>query len=135
MASIVLINPTISVNSVDLSNHVQKVTIEVKVDEQDSTAFGSSWHERVGGLMDWSIKLDFKQDFDAASVDATLWPLLGQTVPVAVKPTSAAVSATNPQYSGNVVVSQYLPVDGGVGDLLKMSVSWNGSGPLTRATS
>ena len=54
---------------------------------------------------------------------------------VTVKATSAANSATNPQYSGSVLVSQVNPLTNGVGDLATTSITWNGAGTLTRLTS
>ena len=42
------------------------------------------------GMGEATITLDFFQDFALAKVDATLWPLIGTTFPVTVKPTSAA---------------------------------------------
>jgi hypothetical protein len=123
------------VNSVDLSDHVRKVTLHIKSDELDSTAMGATYHARAGGLNDWSIAIDFNQDFAAAKVDATIFPLLGTTTTVTAKATSAANAATNPQYSGSVLVADYSPLDGSVGDLATSSVSWNGAGTLSRLTS
>lgn len=81
------------------------------------------------------MDIEFHQDFGSSEVDETIWPLVGTVAPIVIKPTSDAVSSTNPSYSGNVLVTEYSPIDGGVGDLATTSVSWPGAGPLTRATS
>ena len=60
--------------------------------------------------------------------------VVGTVVAIKVRPTTAAISATNPEYSGNVLVSEYSPLDGSVGDLATTSVSWPGAGALARAT-
>jgi hypothetical protein len=78
---------------------------------------------------------EFNGDFAASAVDATLFPLLGTSVAVSIKPTSDTTTATNPAYTGNVLITQYSPVDGAVGDIATTSVSWPGNGALTRATS
>jgi len=54
---------------------------------------------------------------------------------VTVKPTTAATSATNPEFQGNVVISEYNPLDGAVGDASSTSVTWPGDGAVTVATS
>lgn len=126
---------SVTVGGTDLSDHVRSVSINVSSDELDTTAMGADYRDRIGGLNDWSVSIEFNQDFAASEVDATLFPLLGTAAALVVKPTSDAVSSTNPSYSGNVLVNDYTPLDGSVGDLATVSVSWPGAGTLSRATS
>jgi len=127
-------NAYVTVNGTDLSTYARSVTIEVSGDQLDDTAMGDTFRSRIGGLKDWSISIDFNQDFGSSAVDATLFPLLNTVVGVVVNPEGSTTSATNPKYSGNVLVSSYTPVSGSVGDLATTSVSWQGAGTLTRAT-
>lgn len=135
MAELVLTDVSVVINSVDLSDHVKQVAIQYEAEEQDKTAMGDSGRRRLGGLKNFSVELSFNQDFAAASVDATLFPIVGSVVSIVVKPTSSAVSATNPSYSGNVLVQSYSPLDGSVGDLSEARVSLPGDGVLARNTS
>lgn len=135
MATIVLTDAVVTINGVDLSDHITKVTFHGEVDDVDNTAFGSTWKTRQGGLKDGSVDLEFNQDYASSKVDATLWPLLGTTTTVTAKATSAANSATNPQYSASCLVKEYSPLDGSVGDLNKTSVSWPTNGAISRLTS
>ena len=118
MAKFVLKDASITVNGVNLSDHVSSVTIESSFDEVDFTAFGSKYKEIGQGIGDATITLAVFQDFAAASVDATLWPLSqsGATFPVVVKPTSLAVSATNPSYTMTAVLLSFNPLAGAVGE-------------------
>lgn len=118
MAKFVLKNCFISVDGVNLSDHCSSVTIETKFDETDVTAFGSTYREIIQGLGDATVTLAVFQDFAAGSVDATLWPLSqsGATFQVIVRPTSAAVSATNPQYTMTGALFTYNPLAGSIGD-------------------
>jgi hypothetical protein len=109
-------------------------TLDITSEEQDVTSFGSTFRSRIGGLKDATLSLDFHQDFAAASVDATLFPLLGTQATVVIKPTAGTVSATNPTYSFNCLVTQYQPFASSIGDLASLSVSWPVSGEVTRAT-
>jgi hypothetical protein len=136
MAEIVLTDAVVVVNSVDLSDHVRQVTVSMSVEEKDLTAMGASGKARRAGLRDDSYTLEFNQDFDAAEVDATLFPLLGAApFPVSVKPTSAATSATNPDYNGNSIITDYNPIDGAVGDELVTSITLPVDGVISRSTS
>lgn len=135
MAKFVATDYNVTINGADFSSSLAAVTLDITAEEQETTAFGSSYRSRVGGLKDASLTLDFHQDFGAASVDATLFPLLGTNATVTIKPTSGTVTATNPTYSGVFLVTQYQPYASSVGDLATLSVSWPlASGSVTRAT-
>lgn len=116
---------------------IHKATIKTSAAELDNTAFGAStaYHSRLGGLKDWQVDLEFNQDFAAAQTDALLFPLLGTTVALEIRSQAGGRSVTNPGYNGNVLVSDYSPVQGAVGDLAVNSASWKGAGTLLRSTS
>jgi len=132
MAKFVTTDYSITLDSTDFSNSIASVTLELTAETQETTAFGDTARTRVSGLKDGSLSIDFHQDFGASSVDATFFPLLGTSIPFEIKPLSDAVSATNPAYSGNCIVTQYSPFDSSVGDLATLSVSWELTGPVTR---
>jgi len=92
LAKFVLTDASVTINSVDLSDHVASVTLDITADEIEETAFGQTFKSRLGGLKDGSLSVDFHQDFAASEVDATLWPLLGTVTTFEIKPTSDAVS-------------------------------------------
>lgn len=134
MAKFVATDYDITISGTDLSSSIAAVTLDITAEEQDTTAFGETYRTRIAGLKDGSVSFDFHQDFGAGAVDATLFPLLGQSVAFTIKPTSGTVSATNPTYSGTAVVTQYQPFASSVGDLATVSVSWPLSGAVSRAT-
>lgn len=133
MAELVLKDASVVINSVDLSDHVSSVTINYSAAMLSKTAMGQNSETRLAGLKDFSLDVEFNQDYAASTIDATLFPLVGAaSFPVVVKPTSGAVSATNPSYSGNALLESYSPVTGAVGEIAKVSVSMPGDGDLTR---
>ena len=133
MSEIVLKDASVIINSVDLSDHVTSVTINYSAEILDKTAMGANSRARVAGLKDFSVDVEFNQDYAASNVDATMFPLIGAAAfPIIIKPTSGAVSATNPSYTGNALLESYGPVAGAVGELGKVSVSMPGDGDLTR---
>jgi len=135
MSKIVLNDASVVINNVDLSDHVQSVTINYESELQDDTCMGDSTRTMLGGLKNWSIDVEFAQDFAAGEVDATLFSIVGSSVPVVVKPASGAVSTTNPSYSGTGVIGSYNPMGNSVGDLATAPVTIAAAGTLTRATS
>jgi hypothetical protein len=124
----------ITINGTSFSSSLAAVTLDVSVEEQDTTSFGSTARTRIGGLRDGSLSLDFHQDFAAGSVDAILWPLLGSNATVVIKPSSTATSATNPAYTAIALVTQYQPFASTVGDLASLSVTWPLASAVTRGT-
>ena len=135
MAKFVATNYNIKINSVDFSTAIAAVTFDISAAEQETTAFGDTFVQRIAGLKDASVTLDFHQDFGAASVDATLFPLLGGNATVVVIPNGSVVSATNPSYTGVFLVTEYSPFASSVGDLATLSVTLPlADGTITRGT-
>lgn len=136
MARIVLTDAYIKLNNVDLSDHIASVEIAQSFDSVETTAFGDSGRTRTGGLEDSSITLSFHQDFAAASVDATIAPLVGGTTAFEVRAvgTATAVSATNPKWTGTVLITEWSPLSGAIGELSTADVTWPVSGQVARGT-
>lgn len=135
MARLVLTDASVVINSVNLSDHIASVTITTSEDVIDTTAFGptsAAGRTRVAGLADNSVTLEFHQDFAAANVEATIYPLVGSTTTVVVKPTSAIASSTNPSYTFTALVSEWQPLSGAVGELATASVTWPISGSIVK---
>jgi len=134
VAQIVLTDASVEVNSVDLSDHVTQVVLNYEVDAVEVTAMSDGAHKFTGGLTNVSATIDFQQDFAAASVDATIEPLVGTTTTVIIKPTSSAVGTDNPSYTlTGTYVASHTPLNASVGDLSTTSVEFQG-GTLARAT-
>jgi hypothetical protein len=117
MSKTILNDCMVVVNGVDLSDHARSATIETTRDEVEVTSFGAQSKEYLLGLGDATITVEFLQDFDSGEVDETLWPLSQSDTPftVAVRPTSGAIAADNPEYSMSAVLTTYNPIAGQVG--------------------
>lgn len=137
MAKLVLRDCYVVVNGTNFSDHTSSVEINMSKDEVETTNFSGSGRERVHGLQDNSFKITFQQDFAASSVDAVLYPLWNNETEftIEVRPTSGAVSASNPKYTGTCILLEYQPLSGDVGDLSETEVEFNVQrGTFTRAT-
>jgi hypothetical protein len=139
MARIVLTDAKVTINGVNLSDHIASITLNESADVVETTAFSSTAAKtRVAGLKDNSVTLEFHQDFAANNVEATIngaTSLVGTVTTIVVQPTSAAVSATNPSYSFSALVSEWQSLSASVGELSTASVTWPISGAITKATS
>lgn len=135
MARLVLTDAFCSINGVDLSDHIASITLTTTEDVVDTTGFSSTsaaGRTRIAGLADNSVALEFHQDFATSNVEQTIYPLLGTTTTVIVRPTSAAQSATNPSYTFTALVSEWQPLSGAVGELATASVTWPVSGSIVK---
>jgi hypothetical protein len=135
MAKFVATDYKVVFGTANFSNLVAAVTLEFTAEEQDVTSFGTAgFRERITGLKDGTLTVDFMQDFAAGSVDAYFWSNLGSAVGVTLTPTSGSVTSSNPSYSGTVVITGYSPLASSVGDLATFSLSLPTSSVWVRAT-
>ena len=135
MATLVLTDAYISVGAVVLSDHANSVTLNYENDSIEITAFGDTGHNFIGGLQNNSCEIAFMQDFAASNVEATLYPLVGTTTTVIIKPNGSVTGATNPAYTlTGAYLASHTPVAGAVGELAMTSVTFTG-GTLAKAVS
>jgi len=133
MARIVLTDAYVTINAVNLSDHITSITLTTSDDIVETTSFGSTAKTRVAGLVDNSVAIEFQQDYAASSVEASVYPLLGTTTSVVVKPNGSTTSSTNPSYTFTALVSEWTALNGAVGELATVSVTWPISGAITKA--
>lgn len=135
MAKLVLTDASVTINSVDLSDHVQSVTLNYNADQVEITSMGDTAHLFTGGLDNVTCDVTLFQDLAASEVEATVYDLVGTTTTVVVKAKSDAVAADNPSYTlTNTYVSSHTPVAGTVGDAAMTTLNFVG-GSLAKATS
>ncbi|MEV4474670.1 hypothetical protein [Nonomuraea sp. NPDC049504] len=136
MAKMVLLASFLSIGGNDLSDRTSKVELVAEIEDKDVTTFASlGWKEVLGGLASGSLGAVFKQDYAAAELDATMWPLFLTRTPQAfeVRADNAAAGPSNPKYTGFVLIKSWKPLAGSVGDVAEVDVSWPTSGAITRA--
>ena len=135
MAKYVVTGNKVSINGVDLSSSIARAELVTTVADVDVTDFGSQGYtELIGGLKSGTISIDFHQDYAAASVEATIYPLVGTiATAVIIGGNGTAASSATPAYTATVLVNNWSPVTGAVGDLSTVSVTWPTSGPITKA--
>lgn len=138
MTKVVLKDCYIVINGTNFSDHSSSVAVTFKKADIDTTNFSGQGKEHAQGLRDDGLEITLQSDYAPASVDAVLYPLydLGTEFTVEVRPTSAAVSTSNPKYTATCILLGYQPLEGKVGQLAdtKIKFSTQRTG-VTRATS
>jgi len=125
----------VSVNNVDLSDHVQECTIDYGSETQDKTTYADGTRRVIGGLKTWEIGITFLNDYDATKVHATIRPLVGTSACFEIRPINACSTTINPIITGIGIVSAYPPFGGAVGDALMAEVTLENSSTLAFASS
>jgi hypothetical protein len=136
MAKLVLTNAYVRFQGTyDLSDHIASISLATVHDIIETTQFGDISKRRIAGLADNSVSFEFHQDFQAGSVESVIYPLLGTAVLCEVKPVNGPTSASNPLYSFQVLISEWTPLNGAVGELTTATVQWPISGDINKYTS
>ena len=135
MARIILTNASVTFASTDVSSYVSSITLSTSLDVVDTTSFGNTARTRVAGLADNQVTVEFFQDFGSGLLESIVYPTIGTSAAMVIKPVAGSTTATNPSYSFNALVSEWQPLSGAVGELATASVTWPISGAITKATS
>lgn len=126
----------LKINGVDLSNHVKSATLTRQFDELETTTMGATGHTFVKGLEASTLQVEFLNDTATSSVLQTLQGQWGNVVAFSmVQTTTAAVSPTNPIYSGNILINHTTDINGSVADLSTQSITFTVSGATSVANS
>jgi hypothetical protein len=134
MATMVLLASYVNLNSNNLSTYASKIALTVEVEEKDVTTYGSlGWKEVKGGLKSGSLSIMFKNSITDNELDEIMWALLGTVVTFEVRLDNAVVGASNPKYTGSVLIKKWAPISGTVGDVAETDVEYPTSGAVTRA--
>lgn len=136
MATIALTDAYISFGTagvIDADSNQVSLTYSAEV--LDDTAFGDSTRSSKGGLKNWSADVTIIQNFAASAIDSKLFPLVGTTATLAIRPTSSAKGGSNPEYTGTALFADYNIVGNSVGELAQATISFRSAGDLSRSTS
>ncbi len=135
MAIFPLTDAFISIAGNDLSDHCKSVTINEGVETGDKTAMGDTTRAMKAGLLTWTVSATFHADFAAGELDAIVAGLTDSEAALIIRPTSAVVGPTNPQWTGTGVITDYTPFSGSVGDVpTETTINFVAGSALPRTT-
>lgn len=125
MAKFILQDVTVSVNGVDLSDHAFSIDLQQTRNQVDVSGFNATGALTfLPGTTEETATIGFRQDFASSKVHSTISTLYqaSSTFALVVKPTSSAISATNPAFYGTAAVFEYNGLSGNMGDASDISV-------------
>jgi len=128
-----LSNPTVTINSVDLSDQCTSATVTFTAEALESTAFGDTARKYTSGLQNNEVTVTLYQSYAATETEATIYSLVGTTTTLVLKPASGAVSATNPSYTlTGAYLETHTPIAASLGELSTVTLTFRG-GTLAKA--
>lgn len=121
MAHMTFTDGTFIWNSVNLSAHVRAINLDSSLSTvDDSNTMGTVAVKVLPLLENYTLTVDFSQDFAASQVDVSL--AVDKQARTAraweVRPTSAVVGATNPKWTGTGYITDYAALIGTFGEIL-----------------
>jgi hypothetical protein len=123
---------------VDFSDHVTAFTLNRSADQIEVTAMGSDSHQYVTGLSADTLTISLLNDnaaSGAGSVRATLQAAYGTTVAFkAIQDSTAAVSTTNPIYTGTILIDNLTDINGAVADEAMLDLTYTCNSKTAVAT-
>jgi hypothetical protein len=135
MAKQVLTNVVVTFGTAatDISGYVTSISLSTTANEVMTSAMGSSAMTRIQGMIDSSVTIELQQDYP--TIEKLFWDAFsaGTAVPMTVKPNgTAAAGSSNPQYAFSVLPTSWSPVNGAIGDLATVSITYPISGAITK---
>jgi len=129
-----LSNPAVTINSVDLSDQCTSATLTYTAEALESTAFGDTARKYTSGLQNNEVTVTLYQSYAASETEASIYALVGTTTNLVLKPSSSAVSSTNPSYTlTGAYLETHTPIAASLGELSTVTLTFRG-GTLAKAT-
>jgi len=125
---LILVNPVLTIDGVPLECLMSHIELTPDVTTIEITT--SCGVREYPGKLKWTLKASLYHSHDPAGTNETLTAAVegGVPVPFTVTPSSDPVSATNPQYTGELIPQPFTPLAGDVGDASSFDLEWSISG-------
>lgn len=139
MAKVVLTNAYVLFNGLyDISDYVASISLSTSHDLIETTQMNDVYKTVIAGLGQNQVSFEFHQNYADNGLEEIINGTslansnVGTAVPIEVRPVNTTVSASNPKYTFNAVISEWQPLNGAVGTLATASVTWPISGPINK---
>jgi len=119
----------------NISAQCRAIAFEVGAEAQDATAMGNDDRINAAGLGTYAIEIEANWIAGSTTgLDHLFGSTAGKSGAFTFRPTTASISAANPQYSGTAIRTNY-SFGGAVGDQHVANISLVAGGDLIRAIS
>jgi hypothetical protein len=123
---VILVNPDLSIDGQSLKcllSHIE-LTPDVTIVEVKT----SCGVKEYPGTVKWTCKASLYHSFDPVGTNAILTAAVEGGVPVdftVLPSTSNPISATNPEYVGQLIPQPFTPIAGDIGDASSFDLEWS----------
>jgi hypothetical protein len=122
-----LSQPQVTINAVSLADQVTSAVFTRVIEALDASSFGSNSRSYTAGMENSTLTVTLYNSYVASETYDTLKALVGTQVTVKVKPTSAAISATNVEHILTGAYLETLPlINGQLGALDTIDITFTG---------
>jgi hypothetical protein len=127
ISSTYLSNPTISINNVDLTDQCTSAVLNYVAEQLENTTFSNTSRSFTKGLFSNTVTVTLYQSYAATETEASIFSLVGDNCAIVLKPSSAVISATNPQYTlTGAYLSAHTPIAANLGELSTIDLTFSG---------
>lgn len=127
------VSPPVPVGSVyDFSDHISSISLATSHVIQETTEVGQNYKRVIAGLGTNTVNFEFYQDFATNSVEDIIYDWIAARVLCRIKPLNAPISSTNPEYEFQVLISDWTPLNAGVGQISTINVNWPINGEIIK---
>lgn len=111
--------------TLNVSDHTQSASITINYDDLDITAMTNAGHPRLKGLASHSLQATLFNDQAVSNIRSVLDAAKGTGIAFALGATGSVASATNPVYSGTIWCNGYTPINGSIGEVATIDLSFD----------
>ena len=140
MAKIVLTNAYVLLNGIyDVSDYVASISLATTHDIIETTQMNDVYKTVIAGLGQNQVTFEFHQNYSDNGLEEIINGTslanssVGTAIPIEVRPINTTVSASNPKYIFNALISEWQPISGAAGELATANVTWPISGVITKS--
>lgn len=125
--NVYLSNPVITLGSFAATGFCTSATFTRTATSADTTVFGQTARTYQATLEDNELTVTLYMTYGASEVYASIKDLVGTQLTVKAKPTSAATSATNPEYTLTNTYLESIPlINAKLGEISSIDLTFKG---------
>lgn len=133
MAKEVLTNCRVEIDSVAYSNAFKSAEINGDTEVLETTGFGDTARTFAFGFKNWSVTLEFNDDFADNQLSEQRFAWWGTKKAIKIRKDTGTISPTNPEYTGTVIFQTVPLFAASFGEVSGGTMTLQGDGTLTRA--
>lgn len=121
---LLLVQPFISINGVDMACYAKSISVTADDDVQDIATFCTPTATRFGAT-EWTIEIEWMVSYDTSGSDVfnTLLALAKTSVAIIIRPDTGTIGVTNPQLDCTAYMPTPSFIDGGIGEATTFTMS------------